>query len=114
MTEPKGEAFTTEYRYAELNKVLAVDETPRADGQTNAGETRFVYDGNRNKIAQQDANGNLTTYRYDGLDRLTDTFQHTEAGCLSDQTTRGPSPTNNPACGNEATALRWRYGYDLN
>jgi RHS repeat-associated protein len=113
-TEPGGPAFTTIYKYDELNKLLTVDETPRISASTTAGVTRFFYDGNRNKIAQQDANGHLTTYRYDGLDRLTDTFQHTEAGCLSDQTARGPSPTGNPACGSEATALRWRYGYDLN
>src|SRR5262249_24058760 len=75
---------------------------------------RFFYDGNRNKIAQQDANDNLVTYRYDGLNRLTDSFEHTAAGSLSAQTVRGASPTNNPAGGNETTALHWHFGYDLN
>ncbi len=114
LTEPRGSAFATSYHYDELNQLLAVDETPRADATTVAGVTRHFYDGNRNKIAQQDANGNLTTYRYDRLNRLTDTFQHTVAGSLTDATVRGAGPTDNPAGGDESTALHWTYEYDLN
>jgi RHS repeat-associated protein len=114
LTEPRGSAFSTAYRYDELNQLLAVDDTPRANGTTAAGVTRYFYDGNRNKIAQQDANGNLTTYRYDALNRLTDTFQHTVAGLLTSTTARGPSPISNPAGDSESTALHWSYAYDLN
>jgi RHS repeat-associated protein len=116
MSEPEGSAFTTIYRYDELNTLLAVDETPRAAGNTAAGDTRFFYDGNRNKIAQQDANNNLVTYNYDVLNRLTDTFQHTIVGSLTDGTTRGSDPRGSQlqAGGNESTALHWQYDYDLN
>ena len=87
MTDPEGQAFTTRYRYEELNKLVAVDERPRANANTVAGVTRFFYDPNRNKIAQQDANRNLVTYRYDGLNRLTHTLRPTMPGCLTDTTT---------------------------
>ena len=115
-TEPGGPAYTTRYRYGELGELLAVDETPRASTTTVAGITRFVYDANRNKIAQQDANGNLVTYHYDQLDRLTDTYQHTVAGSITDATRRGADPRGTAvyAAGNEATALHWRYAYDAN
>lgn len=96
MTEPEGQSFKTVYLYDELNKLLAIIETPRADANTKAGVTRFFYDGYRNKIAQQDANGNLVTYTYDALNRPTDTFQHTVPG------------------GDTGSALHWHYGYDLN
>lgn len=118
LTEPNGAAHTTHYRYDEFNQLLAVDETPRTLDGAAAGVTRFFYDGNRNKIAQQDANGNLTTYRYDSLNRLTATFQHTVAGALTATTTRGGDPAGGDfyaaTGGNEATALHWRYGYDGN
>jgi RHS repeat-associated protein len=114
MTEPKGADCTTHYRYDELNKLIAVDETPRDPSKTAAGVTRFFYDGNRNKIAQQAANKNLVSYAYDALNRLTDTFQHTVPGSLTDATARGLSPTNNPAGGDVASALPWHFGYDLN
>jgi RHS repeat-associated protein len=100
-----GTTFVTKYAYDELNKLLAVDETRGGDG----GATRFAYDGNRNKVAQQDADGNLTTYKYDALNRLSDTFQHLVAGKISDQTRRGDD-----LGGSEATALHWQYGYDGN
>jgi RHS repeat-associated protein len=112
-TEPNGAAFTTRYVYDELNKLLAVDETPRGGNGTTAGGTRFRYDANRNKVAQQDANGNLTTYRYDALNRLTDTYQHTVAGALGDGVARGGDPYAGVG-GNEATALHWHYEYDIN
>jgi YD repeat-containing protein len=116
LSEPLGASFATAYRYDELNKLLAVDDTPRRLGETAAGVTRFFYDGNRNKIAQQDANGNLVTYRYDGLNRLTDTFQHTMAGSLGNSSVRGGDPrgSNVSAGGNAATALHWHFAYDLN
>ena len=69
--------------------------------------TRFIYDANRNKVGQQDAAGNLVTYRYDALNRLTDTYEHTTAGALDDSSTRSGS-----VGGDEATALHWQYGYD--
>lgn len=116
LTEPNGQAFTTLYEYDELNTLLAVDETPRMGSSADAGVTLFFYDGNRNKIAQQDANGNLVTYKYDGLNRLTDTYQHTVPGALSDSTVRGSDPDGSSlvAGGNVASALHWGYTYDLN
>ena len=89
--DPGGDAFVTRYRYDEVNRLLAVDETARASATTAAGVTRFFYDGARNLIALQDANGSLVTHRYDGLNRVTDVLQHTEAGCLTAQTTRSCS-----------------------
>lgn len=98
----------TRYRYDELNTLLAVDETPRGTG-ANAGVTRFRYDANRNKLAQQDANGTLVTYEYDGLNRMTRMFQHTVSGQLSEPVLRGASPG-----GDLTSALETRYGYDPN
>jgi RHS repeat-associated protein len=105
---PAGTAFVTFYAYDELNKLLAVDET-RGGGSSGGGVTRYAYDGNRNKVAQQDADGNLTTYKYDPLDRLSDTFQHLVAGKITGQTRRGDD-----LGGDEATALHWHYEYDGN
>src|SRR5207249_4916207 len=119
MTQPKGAGVTTAYRYDELNRLLVVDESPRADANTAAGVTRYFYDGNRNRIAQQDPAGNLTTYRYDALNRLTDVFHHTTLGALGDGTTRGADPRGSAlygggAGGDESTALHWQQAYDLN
>jgi YD repeat-containing protein len=111
VAEPRGAEFVTFYTYDELNTLLSVDDTRGGLG----GVTRYFYDGNRNKIAQQDANGNLTTYRYDALDRLTDTFQHFAPGGIAAGTARGLDPRGSmfyAAAGDEATALHWRYGYD--
>src|SRR5207248_10933793 len=105
MTEPLGSAYQTLYVYDELNTLLSVDETRGGVG----GVTRFFYDANRNKIAQQDANGNLVTYKYDTLNRLTDSFEHLAPGALNASSTRSGNPG-----GNEASALHWHYGYDAN
>jgi RHS repeat-associated protein len=113
--EPNGPAFATEYRYDELGALLAVDEQPRNDAHTVAGVTRYFYDAARNRIAQQDAAGNLVTYRYDAQGRLTDVYQHTVAGSLTDASQRGADPTGATllaSLGSQATALRWQYGYD--
>ena len=107
MTEPMGPPFITRYQYDELNKLIAVDESPRAVGGTAAGVTRFFYDANRNRIGQQDANGNLVSYRYDALNRLTNTLQHTVVLSLSSGTTRAAFPISAPA-------LSWQFAYDLN
>ncbi len=118
ITEPLGDDYVTEYAYDEQGELLSVDETGRADNDTVAGVTRFFYDGNRNKIAQQDANGNLMTYKYDSLNQLTATYQHTEPGTLSSSTVRGSDPKGSnfygAAGGDETTALVWSYGYDGN
>jgi RHS repeat-associated protein len=102
-TEPRGQAWTTRYSYDETGKLLAVDETRGGAG----GVTRYRYDANRNKVAQQDANGNLTTYAHDALNRITDTREHTAAGALGETVMRDSSPG-----GDDATALLWHYEYD--
>ena len=106
MTEPKGAAntaYTTSYTYDEFNKLLSVDETRGGVG----GVTRYLYDANRNRVAQQDANGNLVTYEYDALNRVIDIFQHFVPGQITDITQRGTSPG-----GNVATALHTHFAYD--
>ncbi len=107
MTEPLG--GTTRYQYDELNALLAVDETPRADSTTAAGVTRFRYDANRNRVAQQDAEIQLVTYTFDALNRMTGLLQHTVPGTLGNAVSRRASPGGNPA-----TALRWTFGHDPN
>jgi RHS repeat-associated protein len=116
VSEPGGASFTTRYRHDEGGRLLAVDETPRADASTAAGVTRFFYDANGNRIAQQDANGNLQTWRFDALDRMTEWLQHTRPGALSDATVRGADPRGGSllAGGDGASALGWRYGWDAN
>lgn len=55
-----------------------VDYTKRAVGSTNEQfYARYGYSANGNKIAETDANGNLTNYVYDGLDRLAYTYYPT-------------------------------------
>src|SRR5262249_26462124 len=103
-TEPNGAAYTTIYTYDELNKLLSVDETRGGAG----GVTLYVYDANRNRIAQQDASGNLTIYKYDALNRLSDTSQSLTPGSLPAGTTRGA------LSGPPSPALHWQYGYDAN
>ncbi len=105
MTEPLAGGRITVYAYDELNTLLSVDLTRGGAGDV----TYFRYDGNRNKIAQQDANRNLVTYRYDGLNRLTDSFQHFAAGAINASTQRGGS-----FGGDETTAQHWVQGYDPN
>ncbi len=115
VTEANGAAFTTRFRYGELGEMLAVDETPRAGANTPAGVTRYLYDANRNRIAQQDAAGNLVTYRYDAFNRVIALMQHTAAGQITAATMRGTDPTGAEIYatqGDEATALRWSYSYD--
>lgn len=52
-----------------------VDYTKRAVGSTNEQfYARYGYSANGNKIAETDANGNLTNYVYDGQDRLAYTY----------------------------------------
>jgi RHS repeat-associated protein len=89
--ESSSNSHVTTFGYGELDELLWVNESRGGVG----GITRYTYDDNRNKIAQEDANGNLVTYEYDGLNRLTDTYQHrVENGAT--------------------TKLHWRYEYDLN
>ncbi|MBX2997110.1 MAG: Ig-like domain-containing protein [Caldilineaceae bacterium] len=123
ITEALGEKYATRYVYDELVALLAVDESLRGVDGVQAGVTRYAYDGNRNKIAQQDANGNLTTYKYDALNRQTDLYQHTVAGNLGIHPQATPMPRGSDpagsffygaAGGDENTALHWRYEYDGN
>jgi RHS repeat-associated protein len=101
--EPLG--GSTIFTHDEVGKLLSVDQTRGGAG----GVTRYRYDSNRNLIAQQDASGNLSTWRYDVLNRQTDSFQHTVPGVLAAEL---PRPV--PDGGDETTALHWHYGYDAN
>ena len=92
VTQAKGGQYTTLYAYDELGKLLSVDERRGGAG----GVTTYTYDGVRNRLSQRDASGNLMTFQYDDLNRLTDTFAHT---------------SSSPDLG---TARHWHYGYDPN
>jgi RHS repeat-associated protein len=106
MAEPLGGNRLTRYAYDEVGALLSVDQTRGAGG---GGVTFFRYDANRNRIAQQDASGNLVTYAYDSLNRLTDTFQHLSVGSIDAATPR----TGNFG-GSAANALHWHNAYDAN
>src|SRR5262249_38477077 len=111
--EPKGSGpsavdygYSTRYTYDELDQLLSVDETRRGP---SSGVPYYLYDANRTKIAQQDADGHLVTYEYDARNELTDTFEHLVSGTITAGTPRTASPG-----GSIATALHWHYGYDPN
>ncbi len=95
LTDPKGPQYQTTYRYDEFNKLLSVDETLRGGSITS-----FIYDGNRNKIAQIDANGSLTTYRYNSVNQLTDTYQYLATSLLNEDSVRGSDPRGTAIIGN--------------
>ena len=102
LTKPAGQVTT--YQYDEVGKLLSVDDTAH-DG----GITFYGYSPLREKIAQQDAKGNLTTYVYDATGHLADTYQHQVKGTIAPGVrTRGP------VGGNTATAEHWHYEYDAN
>src|SRR5262249_19014129 len=66
VTDPRG--FTTFYTRDEFGNILTVDETHLNAGTSQqGGVTYYQYDGSRNKIAQQDAKGNLVRSYYDKL-----------------------------------------------
>ena len=102
-TEPLAGVHVTVFTYDELGKLLSVDQRRGGIG----GTTYFRYDANRNQIARQDANGNLVTYVYDKLNRLTDTYQHLAPGAITAGTRR-----TEPVGGNVATALHAHSEYD--
>ena len=102
--EPLG--YETSYEYDELNALLSVDERARATSG-DAGVTRFRYDENRNRVAQQDAGTNLVTFAFDALNRLTNTVQHLVPGAL------GGGGGRDGSFGG-GTGLTWSFGYDGN
>lgn len=110
MTVPRGvaaaidPAHTTTYRYDEMDMLLSVDATG-----LGGGITRYVYDASRNRIAQQDPNGNLVTFQYDALNRLSDTYQSVAPGNIVAGTTR-----DGGFGGDSLTALHTHSGYDGN
>src|SRR6185503_14741483 len=85
---------------------LVVDETLRLTSN-DAGVTRFRYDANRNRLAQQDSNTNLVTFAYDVLNRPTNIIQHFSPGALvAGGDRRGPF--------GGGPGLSWSYTYDPN
>ena len=85
-----------------------------SDLDAHGGEHSFVWDARRNLVAKEDANGHLTAYGYDALDRRTDEWQH--LGPQARLRTRvevaalgAPGPAD-PA--KEAGALHWRVTHD--
>lgn len=92
--------FVTRYAYDEEGKLLSVEDALE-------GVHSFVYDAQRNLVAKQDANGNLTTYAYDDVNRRTDEYQHLDAHARLTPQQRGSVP------GSEgANTLHWHTGYD--
>ncbi|WP_342373837.1 DUF6531 domain-containing protein [Myxococcus stipitatus] len=92
--------FVTRYAYDEEGKLLSVEDALE-------GVHSFVYDAQRNLVAKQDANGNLTTYAHDALGRRTDEYQHVDAHARLTPQQRGSVP------GAEGTnTLHWHTGYD--
>jgi RHS repeat-associated protein len=84
MTEALGGSHVTSYTYDEENQPLTVDETRAAAG----GVTTYTYDANRNLLTQADASGRSRSFKFDALNRMTDSFQN--------------------------GSMHWRYGYDAN
>ena len=71
MTDAEG--VVTQYEYDGLNRLAAVIENAVAgatpDHQTNL-RTEYSYDPVGNRLTITDANGNITTFEYDALNRL--------------------------------------------
>jgi len=61
--EPKGTAYRTEYDYGELDELLQVR-------MPDGGVYSYRYEPTRNRIFQQDGEGNVVTFSYDKLNRL--------------------------------------------
>ena len=61
--EPKSIDHRTEFDYGELNELI---EVRMPDG----GVYNYTYDGNRNRIRQQDGESNVVTFTYDRLNRV--------------------------------------------
>ena len=75
-TAGKEAKFTTEYRYDKLNRKTAMIG-PDPDGDEPLGRpfTQYAYDADGNNTGVIDPLGNVTTYEYDALGRLTKTSQ---------------------------------------
>ena len=61
--EPKSDTHRTEFDYGELNELI---EVRMPDG----GVYNYTYDGNRNRIGQEDGESNVVTFSYDRLNRV--------------------------------------------
>ena len=62
----------------------------------------FTYDAQGNKISFIDANGNITCYKYDELNRMNEIWKFTS----------DPQPTDCSICGSDC--LKTTYAYDIN
>ncbi len=78
-----AEGIVTRYEYDALSRLTAVIQNYQAaipvDARTNV-RTEYTYDENGNRLTILDANGNLTTFTYDALNRLVseiDALDHT-------------------------------------
>jgi RHS repeat-associated protein len=65
--------FLTRFGYDEEGEEVLMEVSLGADAATAVAQTRFVYDEARNRIAQVDARGHLTTYDYDARNQRTGT-----------------------------------------
>ena len=63
VNEPKSVGHRTEFDFGELNELI---EVRMPDG----GVYNYAYDANRNRIRQEDGEGNVVTFSYDRLNRL--------------------------------------------
>lgn len=97
----------TKFAYDAESKLTSVIDAQQ-------GEHSFVYDGVGNLVAKQDANGSLTTYAYDLMDRRTDEWQHLDAhDRIRDLAAVPPGSAEtvaDPAGG--TGSLHWRVSYD--
>ena len=66
--EPKSDTHRTEFDYGELNELI---EVRMPDG----GVHNYTYDGNRNRIRQEDGESNVVRLSYDRLNRVDSMLQ---------------------------------------
>lgn len=82
-TDPKGNVIT--YTHDGIDRLTLVHRVLTSDG-TGGGtvigaiDTPFTWDESSRLIAQEDDNGNVTTYQYDSLDRM---LSQSNADCSS-------------------------------
>jgi RHS repeat-associated protein len=78
-----GQPHTTHYSYDDADDLLSVTQTVGGLVVT----TSYAYDERRNRVSMTDANGVVTRYEYDGLNRLVNMTQNYREGEPADEHT---------------------------